>query len=560
MSVATSNWLPFRLPSFQIDHVVEHEAKLIVKAHSITRSGNCPDCGEASSSVHSYYIRSPRDLPCSSHALGLHLRVKRFRCQNSRCPRVTFVERLHDLVALHAQRTGRLTETLRAIALALGGEAGARVLPHGHIQSSADTLLRIMRCTPLKEVRQVRILGVDDWAFRKGHLYGTILVDLEQHGPIDLLPDREAETLANWLKCHPGVEIISRDRAAAYAEGARRGAPDAIQVADRWHLLKNLWDALAASYAAHDRLLRQITIPAKSPKTSLTGDPKVPIEVSNTDAAASEGTEEPIQRQISPKQQLREQRRAYWVMKHQEVRTLREQGLSWRAIQRETGLSKRTVRKYARLPELPRQTSPKSGPRLIDPYRSYLRERLKADNISSRQLWNEIRQQGFPGGHSTVYHCVAQLRQELGLTPPRRASTAQVKLPTLTPRMLAAWVLRPPDKLADAHQNILFKAAQLHPDIERAIHLGHDFAAMLRQGEADQLDPWLQAVTASELSHLKGFVSGIERDYDAVRAAFTLPWSNGQVEGQINRLKFIKRQMYGRAQFDLLRLRVLHPP
>lgn len=560
MSVTASNWLPFRLPNFQIDDVVEHEAKLIVKAHSITRSGNCPDCGEASSSVHSYYIRSPRDLPCSSHALSLHLRVKRFRCQNAHCPRITFAERLRDLVPLYAQRTDRLTETLRALAFALGGEAGARVLPHVHIQYSADTLLRIIRCTPLKPVRPVRILGVDDWAFRKGLAYGTILVDLEQHCPIDLLPDRGVETLANWLKCHPHVEVISRDRAGAYAEGARCGAPDAIQVADRWHLLKNLWDALAASFAAHDCLLRQITLPAKSPEASRICEPHVPIEDSNTGAVATEGTEKPVQHRPNPKQQLREQRRAYWVMKHQEVRTLREQGLSWQTIQRETGLSKRTVRKYARLPELPRKTSPKPGPRLIDPYRSYLRERLQTGNISSRQLLHEIRQQGFPGGHSTVYQCVAQLRQELGVTPHRRAATVHVKLPTLTPRMLASWVLRPPDKLADAHQERLSQAAQLHPDIEWAAQMGHDFAAMLRQGQVDQLDPWLQAVTSSHLSHLKSFVAGIQRDYDAVRAAFTLPWSNGQVEGQVNRLKFIKRQMYGRAKFDLLRLRVLHPP
>jgi transposase len=462
---------------------------------------------------------------------------------------------LPDLLAVHAQRTERLTDVLREIGFALGGEAGERITEILQMHWSADTLLRITRRTVLQTPPPPRVVGVDDWAIRKGRVYGTILVDLERHRPIELLPDRKAETLADWLKTHPGIEVVSRDRAGAYARGIQKGAPQAVQIADRWHLLKNLWDALVASYDCYHRLIKQIPIESENPTTA---SPSELIEPSPTSDSRRKARHQPTARELA-----RQHRREYWLTKFQQVHELRARGMGIKTIARQLALSRNTVRKYSRLPELPHKMSPKSGPRLIDPYRSYLRERLISENLSSRKLWKEIQDRGFPGGHTIVYQCVAQLRQELEILPlrgPRRSTTPPPRARPLTSRMLATLVLRPPDTLSDTQQQLISSACQLHPDIQQATYLAVDFAARLRNRDASELDHWIQTVMDCDLLPLQGFVSGINRDYAAVRAALTLPWSNGQVEGQVNRLKVIKRQMYGRANFDLLRQRVLHPP
>jgi transposase len=394
--------------------------------------------------------------------------------------------------------------------------------------------------------------------FRKGQRYGALLVDLERRQPVDALPDREVQTLARWLSAHPGIEVISRDRMAAYAEGARLGAPQAVQVADRWHLLKNLAEALAASYDRHHRLLHQIEMEPKPSRLDKT-------VVHNAQLIMPPPVEKhrPT-RPLTPQQQARQQRRAYWESKFQEVHTLRDQGLSRMAIKRQTGLCLQTVRKYCRLPALPKKTSPKpkAGPRLIVPFRPYLQERLLADpTVAIRQLWREIRDRGFTGGASTTYMEIVRLRHVLNLPLPHRA--AKVPPPPrpvfLTARTLAILVLCQSHTLNEIQRQLIARARQLHPEIDQATQLALNFACMLRAHDPDRLEPWMQAVAQSVIPNLMGFASGLRSDYAAVQAAVSLPWSTGQVEGQINRLKLIKRQMYGRAKFDLLRLRVLHP-
>jgi transposase len=537
------------LPGFEINDISQHNEQIVIQANSTSTTACCPDCQQESQTVHSYYTRSPRELSCLGQPVQLELRVHRFRCRNAGCSRATFVERLPGFVPFRAQRTTRLTEVLRQLGLALGGEAGARLLVQLHLNSSADTLLRLIRQTPAPEVGQVRRLGVDDWAFRKGRVYGTLLVDLDRHQPVDLLPNREAHSLATWLQTHPEVQLITRDRAGAYAEGARLGAPQAIQVADRWHLLKNLGEALVLSYTPYQALLQPIKLVTS------------PTEVIQTLPERRPKPKRTSARLPSPAQQARQQRRAYWVQKFEQVHQLREQGLSISAIGRQTGLYPRTVRKYLCLTELPPKTSPKPGPRLIDPYRAYLRQRLVAEPVSSRRLWREIQAQGFKGGHSTVYAAVAQLRQEPGLpvAQPLAATPVPVKTTSLTPRTLAYLVLQRPEKLTDPQIELIQQACQQHPQLQQITQLAQAFAHILRTRQADQLDPWLDKVSASQIPGLISFVTGVRRDYDAVKAGLSLVWNNGQLEGQVNRLKCIKRQMYGRAKFDLLRLRVLQP-
>lgn len=548
------NYIPIQLPGFEIEHVLEEPDRLTIRAKAITSSGSCPDCQQTSRSIHSYYGRRVRDLPSSGREVWLVLQVRRFRCVNQACARVTFAERWTGLIAKNGQRTERITETLCHLAFALGGEGGRKVLPHLKMNYSADTLLRLIRGTPDVADRKVRVVGIDDWAFRKGHNYGTILVDLERRQVVDLLPNREPQTVANWLKAHPEVEIISRDRSSAYAEGARLGAPQAMEVADRWHLLRNLWEALAAAYDVHYPLLQSISFPPQADKSvpSLSDEPSpqphLPL------------LKKKRKQKPNPKQEAREQKRTYWLGKFEEVKQLKAQGLSIQAIARQTHLCTRTVRKYVRLGELPRKTSPKPGTRLITPYLDYVRQRLLEGQASSRQLLQELRPKGFSGGKSTVHKCIVQLQHELGLKTNKSLPSPRLtaKGSPLTARLLASLVLCQPHSLTEVQQKLCQQAASLHTQIAQASQLAQEFAYLLRTHQAEQLDRWREAVNMSKIPSLIGFASGLQQDDLAVKNAFTFPYSNGQVEGQVNRLKLLKRQMYGRAKFDLLRSRVLY--
>jgi len=413
------------------------------------------------------------------------------------------------------------------------------------MNASIDLLLDLVRDTPLPPRPTPRVLGVDDWAMRKGQTYGTILVDLEQGWIVDVLPDRTAESLAQWLRDHPGVEMISRDRAGAYIEGARLGAPNAVQVADRWHLLKNLTDAvykaLQAQQATIEASLAQVQEAGKVPAPAT--EPAIPHDASATATPPSAAD-------IARQQRV------------QEAHRLHEQGWTAKAIAKQLGICPKTVSRYLNraLPLVPLRRSQRT--QLIDPFKPYLLERWNAGCHNAAQLWREIRRQGFPGGFSIVRIFVSQLRQTSGLPPRVRNATAEPvrKDPSLRPptlRTLAHLLTSPPDKSDAQAQTYLARLAQVHPKIQATVELAQAFASMLRQQQVDRLAVWLDQAATSQVPALRSFAASLRNDEAAVRAALSLPWSNGPTEGHINRLKTLKRQMYGRAHLDLLRQRLL---
>ncbi len=261
------------VPGCCIEQVSSTEEMIMITARATASSACCPDCHQNSARIHSYYIRSPMALPSSGRPVRLLLQVRRFRCANPACRRKTFAEPLPLLIAPHAQRTVSVRDRLRVIGEVVGGEAGARLSHRLAMTCSPDTLLRLVRHASLPASTTVRVVGVVERAWRKGQSYSTILVDLEKQTPIDLPADASAESFVAWLQAHPSVEIISRDRGTTYADGATRGAPQALQIADRWHLLHNLGEALEKVLARHHADLKRAFTTGEEPKA-----PKSPKE------------------------------------------------------------------------------------------------------------------------------------------------------------------------------------------------------------------------------------------------------------------------------------------
>ena len=312
--------------------------------------------------MHSCYTRTVADLPWAEWPVCLDVVVQRFFCDNAGCHYKTFAERFPAVVARYARRTLRLAARQRQTAYALGGEAGAKLVPHLTIPTSGDTLLRLIRKVPPVVVKSPRVVGVDDWAWRKGHHYGTILVDLERHCPIDLLPDRSADSLATWLQAHPEVEIICRDRANEYIDGASRGAPQAQQVADRWHLLQNLREAL-------ERLLEQHPVCLYA---AATPQPPAIEPEPQSSPKADEPPPPPSPPRFSQAEQRRQATRHRRLARYQAVIELHQQGLSSRAIARQLGLGRHTVRRYLDAGAFPEMAQRRKGSSILDRYLPYL--------------------------------------------------------------------------------------------------------------------------------------------------------------------------------------------
>ncbi|GHO64567.1 transposase [Ktedonobacter sp. SOSP1-52] len=453
------------------------------------------------------------------------------------CARRTFAERLGDPIKAYARKTNRYASRLQTIGLLLGGNAGALLAKRMGLPVSSDTLLRLVRALEVPERATPQVLGIDDFALRKGQIYGTILVDLEQRQVVDLLPDREKATVTAWLKAHPGVDVISRDRGGTYAEAAREAAPLATQIADRFHLSQNLGETLERilrrEYPTIEQIFGGTAQRLQQPDRSL-----------------------PLQRHEADKH-MSQQRR---MTVYERVISLSQQGYNQGDIATELCMSRKKVRQLLQGP--PHPPVYKSRPTKLLPYIPYLTHRFTEEGCdNSSQLYREIRTRGYDGCCSVVTNYVTQLRQQAGMKAmtgrkqSRQPKPLKATLPA--PGPLQWCFLLPVERLKKKQLTQLEKLCQGATRFAVLYRLAQAFVHLLHEQTDRGLTPWFKEVQNSGIEELISFAKGLQRDEAAVRAGLSLKWSQGSVEGNVNRLKFIKRSMYGRANFDLLRTRVL---
>ncbi len=527
----------FSLPKgVEVTSIEGADDGLTICAVSTQPSACCPLCSCVATRVHSHYTRTIADLPCAGQQVLLLLQVRKFFCEVSTCTRKIFTERLTPFVEPWARVTRRQYQSVQTIGFATGGMLGARVTDRLGIQTCWMTILRRMMALPTEPVEQVVELGIDDFALRRGRKFGSILVSMQSHKVIDLLPDRKAETAKAWMKAHPEIKLVSRDRGGDYAAAARESAPQAIQCADRFHLLKNLGETLEGVLARH----------LAAHRTRQTEESRAtPLETAHSKKPPKSS---PKKKELS--QAKREERLA----QYEHVVALRKQGFSQTAIASQVGIGHATASRWLRSETFPEHKPPQRKTRL-DAHLKEVAERWEAGCHNIAQLHRDL----VAAGHTLTYRDV--YRQLIRYLPEGRknaASADQLPRAPVLARQAVFLFLRRPEELEADEQETLALLRSLHAEVDQAYELIQQFAHMLRTRTGEHLDDWLLRVRASQIRELQGFVAGIERDKAAVVAELTLPQNNGLVEGKVNKLKLIKRMGYGRAGFPLLRQRVLH--
>jgi len=537
------------LAGLRVHRVEDAGVAVMIAASCRADSACCPRCGLESARVHGGYARTVADGAAGGRPVLIVLRVRRFRCRNPQCPAVTFAEQAAGLSERYRRRSVPLLAMLAGFGLELAGRAATRLAGTLGIAVHPATVLRLVAAAPDPQVTAAPdVLGVDDFALAKGYVYGTVLVDMRTGDVAGLLPDREAATLQAWLTAHPGAGIICRDRAGNYAEGARAGAPDAIQVADRWHLWHNLAEYAEKTVAGHRGCLKDQ--PGGADGHDAPGPADRPEQEPPGQAEGG---------QVPPDGFLdacgRERRLVIRTrQRHAEIHQRLDAGESLSAISRATGLDRKTIQRFARAGRagelLGKATSRESK---LDEFKPYLHQRWNEGATDAAALHAELQQRGWAGSEQTIRRYVRPFRQALAAPGPAPAVPKT--------RQITRWLLTRPDHLQPDEQ------AQIQAIRARCPHIdalaGHvtAFAEMMtaRTGSRD-LETWLAAVEADEQAGLRSFAAGIRNDQQAVINGLTLHWNSGKVEGTVNKIKMIKRQMYGRAGFDLLRKRViLHP-
>jgi len=520
--------------------------ELTLDVEPIAASARCPSCQRRSRHIHSHYVRHITDHPIGGRRVIIHRRVRRFRCRVMACPRHTFAEQFPHLAPRYARRSAPLGAQMQDIGLTLGGRPGERFAHRRATPISRTTLLRLVRRLPLPDAGAPAALGIDDFALRRGRRYGTVLVDLQAHRVVDLLSERSAETVVGWMVEREPPEVVCRDRGGAYADAARRAAPAATQIADRFHLACNGSAVLERVLARHPAALRKATELGGARLDTITGT-SPPPPVHDTDTAG-----EPT-----------DPRRAHRRARYEEVVTLHRAGWSITAIAERMGLCRPTVRKYVQADAFPGVAPRRTTLRAGSAHAAYLQKRWGEGCRDAKVLYKELRARGFDGSVRMVQRAVATWRED----PGRRGRRAPMARPgeqaappqprPLSPRQATWLLLRDIPDLTGEERALRARLLAGTPAVRLSLTVVDAFRRMVRARDQEALDPWLEAAAASPVPTIRTFAASIRRDYAAVAAALEYPWSSGQVEGQVTKIKLRKREMYGRGKFDLLRRRVL---
>jgi transposase len=534
----------FHLPAeITITSVDPSPTELVIGVACQAPRMECPECHQLSARMHGSYQRTVADLPCAGRNVMLALTVRKFVCGTPTCPRKIFTERLPGLVESYARMTSRLIALVQALGLVAGGQMGTRQADRTGIATSSSTLLRQLMQLPAPVTRAVRVLGIDDFAWKKRFTYGTILVDLQRRKIIDVLPDRESATVETWLQAHPEVDVVSRDRGKEFTKAATLAAPQAQQVVDRFHMVRNLAEAVQ-KILAHCRAEIRQEDPDQLLPQKAAEDPARPLP---TPATWQQRTPPHIEVAHQARQASRDDR-------FRQMTALRVQGLTQAAIAKRMGMSEKAVRNWLKrggAPTWKRQFRRRS---VFDPYAAYVLGRWQEGVHEAKQLYEEIRAQGFPGNVRIVQRFVQALRDD-----PEKITLAPATAAERFSANTATWLfIRDPKQLTTEKQAELELICQ-HSEMARKTYvLTQQFMTMLRLRRGQDFETWLSAVEASHIAELCRFAHSLCKDKDAVIAGLMLSWSNGPVEAQVQKLKLVKRSMFGRAKLPLLRQRLLH--
>jgi transposase len=534
----TWNHLPLNLEGLEITSAARMPGNWLVEADLTGVEAACPECGSPSTTRHSRYVRTLNDLPVQGARVCIRVRAARWRCQNTQCSQTIFVQRLPGVAAPHARRTRRMTEIVTLLGHSAGGRPGERLMARLGMPVSDDTLLRQLKRAARvgHPAEPLRVVGVDDWAWRKGHRFGTIFVDLERRTVADLLPDRSSSSVADWFRGHRDIEFVARDRHGLYAEGARSGAPQARQVADRFHLIANFRETAERQLSRLGRPIRRLGRRASRPRTTS----------GHQEAAARAGRREAMQVLFS------------------RVRNLYDAGGTAAEIMRTMKLGRARVQKWIRLDALPERNpmTPKScTPAFFHPH---LFRRWNHGCSSGRQLFAEIKQLGYTGSYAHLSRYLAHWRDRVTSVRPEAPQPRRQELPadpatgrSISPLIAAMLCIKPRSLLTARQAGCVEALKAASPDFATMRALAMRFRGLLRSASKEKLGRWLEDARLSGIYGMQRFAQTLRQDIAAVENAATQIWSSGQVEGQINRLKTLKRAMYGRPSTELLRARML---
>jgi transposase len=512
------------------------EDQVLVEILSTKSTASCPLCFSPSSRIHSRYIRTVADLPCAGFRVRLLLHVRKFFCSTVQCPRRIFTERILAFVQPWARLSNRLVQALQTLGLASSAQVSERIGPRLGMQASGPTHVRLLRALPDPPRTSVRKVGLDDWSLKKGKSYGTIFVDLETRRPIDLIADRTSEAVLPWLTSHPNVEVVTRDRAGAYAEAVRLALPHAVQVADQFHLIQNLRDHVQRFL---DR--KQDALPLIQPREQM--------------APAAEGAGRMDLSVLPSKQRRTALNRSKRLARYEEVMALYRTGMTKEAIARQMHIAASTVSAFIQSQGFPERAGQQHN-RQMTAYLPHIQQRWQEGCRDPFVVFTELQTQGYTGP-AVVVTRLFELWQTGTIISSRGRPRKEPSPRRLSSRRAAFLMISSAQKRTARQKQWIQQMCQ-DQEVHQVFLLSQSFVKSLNGRNAPALENWLKRARKSHSMEIRNFVKGIDLDAAAVQAAFSLHWSNGITEGHINRLKLIKRQMYGRAHIDLLRIKVLH--